>query len=896
MFAVLNSGLGEASSLSFGPFAVTQLPVKHGYWTYGSWNDSEEIRGIVATSDGGYVLAGTIDASPNEKEHDLWLFEVNEFGAVQWNKTFGGVGHQECDSLIATSDGGYVIVGNLLSDINWGYHRIFLVKFNATGDMIWNQTFGVGNSNYYAHSLIESTDGGIAVVGYASAGNGAAILIKYSSSGSFMWDRTYLSNRLSEGFDVINTSDGGYAITGIIDQNETYLTEIYDMLLVKVDSTGALQWNKMIGGTRRDAGYSLVQNSDDGYVIYGYSQSYSSFGHQLPWLVKTDRYGVVEWNHTIDVGSIYCEPSTFSETSDGGYVLSGSLGFNFFESRFLNVTAFLAKVNSTGGIEWNRTYLPTQWELGYTMTKAPLGYAIGGIIRYYEHNPDALFIVTDDQGYLNVNYTLSMNTIGQGTVSPSNQTYPEGSQVDIEATNDNGWSFSGWNGDASGTASTTVTMYSNKTVTATFTQDIYGLTMHSVGQGTVNPGNQTYLSGSIVNLIAVPAKGWSFCGWSGAASGISNTSITMDSAKDVTATFTQDTYSLTMHTAGQGNVSPGNQTYFSGTDVNLIAYPSKGWSFDRWTGDASGSSNCSITMDKDMVISATFTQDVYSLTTRTIGQGTVSPINQTYISGTVVNLSAMSTQGWSFSGWSGDATGATNITITMDGNRAVTATFTQDTYQLTIYTIGQGIVLPGNRSYLSGTTVNLTVVPEKGWSFAGWNGGITQPGNTSLIINNNISITATFTHDKHSLTFKASPLLQVMGWGITINSAKYTATGDSLIIEVPSGNYSYSVDTSAGYRMVTDQISVYSNQTITINIIGTYPPQIANTDVNQTNTSQTDEPTPTPTMTVVPTPAISNQPTQSPEGTVDTPTVLTIFILVIGGISLTVVVMKFNKR
>ena len=119
-----------------------------------------------------------------------------------------------------------------------------------------------------------------------------------------------------------------------------------------------------------------------------------------------------------------------------------------------------------------------------------------------------------------------------------------------------------------------------------------------------------------------------------------------------------------------------------------------------------------------MTVTATFTQDTYTLTIFTIGQGTVSPGNQTYLSGTFVDIAAMNAIGWTFSGWSGDYTGSTNTTIALDSNMTLTATFTQNLYTLTIHTVGQGTVSPGNETYLSGTSVDLNAMNAKGWTFS----------------------------------------------------------------------------------------------------------------------------------------------------------------------------------
>ncbi len=373
-------------------------------------------------------------------------------------------------------------------------------------------------------------------------------------------------------------------------------------------------------------------------------------------------------------------------------------------------------------------------------------------------------------------YTLTMITAGQGTVSPENHTYLSGTAVNIEAVNSAGWFFAGWSGAATGTANTTVTMTGDLTVTATFTQNSYILTMLTVGQGTVLPGNgSTYSYGDSVDLKAINAAGWTFSGWTGAVSGTTNTTITMTGNLTVTATFTQDTYSLTIYTVDQGTVSPGNSTHLSGAGVDLVAISASGWHFSGWSGAATGTANTTLIMDGNKIVTATFTQDTYTLTMLTVGQGMVSPSNQSYLSGTLVPLFAVKSAGWSFDGWTGDATGTSNTTIMMSGNKTVTATFTQNTYALTMITVGQGTVSPGNHTYLSGTVVNLEAFSALDWGFSHWGGDSSGSSNTTLIMNGNKVVTATFTQTQYVVTFhQAGTAGDYTGAVLNVDGTDYT--------------------------------------------------------------------------------------------------------------------------
>ncbi len=143
-------------------------------------------------------------------------------------------------------------------------------------------------------------------------------------------------------------------------------------------------------------------------------------------------------------------------------------------------------------------------------------------------------------------------------------------------------------------------------------------------------------------------------------------------------------YTLTVNTVGSGSVTknPNIATYSSGTSVTLTAVPNAGWAFSGWSGDLTGSANPeSITMNSNKAVTATFVEaQTYTLTVNTVGSGVVNlnPASGPYASGTVVQLTAVPNAGWTFSGWSGDLSGTTNpTTITMNSNKAVTATFTE---------------------------------------------------------------------------------------------------------------------------------------------------------------------------------------------------------------------------
>jgi len=145
----------------------------------------------------------------------------------------------------------------------------------------------------------------------------------------------------------------------------------------------------------------------------------------------------------------------------------------------------------------------------------------------------------------------------------------------------------------------------------------------------------------------------------------------------------EDQYTLTINIVGDGSVAknPDQSTYTYGTLVELTATADPGWTFDHWSGDLSGSSNpATISMTGDKTVTATFTEDQYTLTININGSGTVSkdPDQETYTYGTLVNLTATADPGWTFDHWDGDLSSSENPeNITMDDNKTVIANFTE---------------------------------------------------------------------------------------------------------------------------------------------------------------------------------------------------------------------------
>jgi len=273
---------------------------------------------VVQTSDGGYAIAG-ITSSFGAGNWDVWLIKTDPAGNQQWTQTYGGVGGDYGWSLVETIDGGYAI-GGYTASYGAGGNDVWLVKTDASGIMQWNQTYG-GANNDQGYSVVQTSDGGYVVTGYTysyGAGLADVWLVKTDSAGTAQWNQTYGGTSREWGYSVVETSNGGYAIAG---GTNSYGAGSYDVWLIKTNASGSMQWSQTYGGTGWDEGYSVIQTSNGGYAIAGYTASYGAGSYDV-WLIKTDSAGNLQWTQTYG-GAGYDMGRSLLQTGDGGYVIAG---------------------------------------------------------------------------------------------------------------------------------------------------------------------------------------------------------------------------------------------------------------------------------------------------------------------------------------------------------------------------------------------------------------------------------------------------------------------------------------------------------------------------------------------------------------------------------------------
>ena len=365
---------------------------------------------------------------------------------------------------------------------------------------------------------------------------------------------------------------------------------------------------------------------------------------------------------------------------------------------------------------------------------------------------------------------------GGTSVTAGTKRFNQGARATVEARSNSGWRFVRWSGDLSGSgARQTLTMNSNKTVTAHWEQipattyTLRAIAAPSDGRGgyveisggtSVTAGTKRFNQGVRATVEARSNSGWRFVRWSGDLSGSSaRQSLTMNGNKTVTAHWERipaTTYTLRgiadpangsggyVEISGGTSVTAGTKRFNQGVRATVEARSNSGWRFVRWSGDLSGSgarqtltmnSNKTVTAHWERVPATTYT--LRAIANPSGGRGgyveisggtSVTAGTKRFNQGVRATVEARSSSGWRFVRWSGDLSGSgARQSLTMNGNKTVTALFQRATNQrtLTVHVVGNGRVNPsGSTSHDDGTIVALQAIPDRGYRLRGWSGSV----------------------------------------------------------------------------------------------------------------------------------------------------------------------------
>jgi len=275
-------------------------------------------RSIIQTKDGGYAVVGSIWTKYVRKQ-DFWLIKLGENGNKEWEKTFDKDEHDIAYSIIQTDDGGYAIAGGSGKRF-WGEVNCWVMKLDAKGNMEWDNNFGgIGWDEIY--SIIQTKSGGFIAAGSSwskGAGRGDVYIAKLDRRGYLVWTKTFGGSDYDDARSIIQTDDGGYAVTGFTVSEDT---EDRDIWVIKLDKNGNKVWDRTFGGTSEDWANSIIQTKDRGYMVAGWTSSMGA-GKTDVWIIKLNKRGDLVWDRTFG-GSEDDEDLSIYQTDDGGFAVAG---------------------------------------------------------------------------------------------------------------------------------------------------------------------------------------------------------------------------------------------------------------------------------------------------------------------------------------------------------------------------------------------------------------------------------------------------------------------------------------------------------------------------------------------------------------------------------------------
>ena len=366
-------------------------------------NKEDVIYSCKKTLDDGFILGGTsTSASSGDKSEnnmglsattDYWIVKTDAAGNIEWENTIGGNKDDELRDIIPTADGGYLAAGFSYSGIGGDktesrisgpfYADYWVLKLNATGDILWQNTIG-GGFDDELYCVIENEDGSFYLGGQSSSEIGAdktenayamdVWIVQINETGNIIWQTTIgglLGDYLTS---MKKTSDGGlilgcysYSEAGADKSENCYGS--YDYWIVKLDASGIIEWENTIGGNNPDYLNDITEIPGGGYLAIGGSSSdasgekstttFGGFGYDDYWIIKLDANGNLIWEK-IYGGDSGDYATCVTALSDGNFLIGGNSSSQISGNKTTGTFEFtidiwIIKIDSDGNIIWENS-------------------------------------------------------------------------------------------------------------------------------------------------------------------------------------------------------------------------------------------------------------------------------------------------------------------------------------------------------------------------------------------------------------------------------------------------------------------------------------------------------------------------------------------------------------
>jgi hypothetical protein len=244
---------------------------------------------FIRTQDKGFVMTGYITVPENNNDYDIMLLKTDSAGTFKWMKHYGGSDWDMAHSLVQTPDSGFLMTGETFNG-TLGNNDVFILKTDKNGDSLWMKTYGGPNTDV-AYDISSCHDGNFILTGSTNSfGHGRfdAYLLKINGSGDTLWSKTYGDTLDDKAFSGIETNNHGFAMTG---STYNFNAMAQDGIIFKADSTGALLWQRVYGGSDAEEFYDIIEKSNSNLFIAGYTMSSGYVGTKEFTMTLTDNGG-----------------------------------------------------------------------------------------------------------------------------------------------------------------------------------------------------------------------------------------------------------------------------------------------------------------------------------------------------------------------------------------------------------------------------------------------------------------------------------------------------------------------------------------------------------------------------------------------------------------------------
>ncbi len=313
------------------------------------------------------------------------------------------------NKVIATRDGGALLLGYIQKE--GSKQEAIAIKTLGNGRVLWTKRINTGgNAQLWDAGL---TREGYLLCGFTQTGNNSdALLVLLDFRGNPRWVKTIGSSADEKIFDMFITRTLDFILLGMTSSG----IGKGDVLAIKINSKGELQWAKAFGSTELDIAYSGVQLPDRGLLFTGYTRSFTENGNWDIMLLKTDQNGLIEWVQTFGTDKNETARSLVL-SKDGEIIISGFTlggGHGFWDG-------FLAVTDLNGNIKWSKSFGTSGDDRFYDVTLTPSGeIALAGQISGLSAVGSASLILTDRKGNLKwANVYAGNSFLGVGTYKDS---------------------------------------------------------------------------------------------------------------------------------------------------------------------------------------------------------------------------------------------------------------------------------------------------------------------------------------------------------------------------------------------------------------------------------------------------------------------------------------------